>query len=741
MRSFLLTISVLLGLSSCAILRGPPKTRSLKSRIDELPGGLRQHLKGKTELRFNEHLVPYITSDNDEDAAFLLGVVHAHLRGFQLELLRRASQGRLAERLGPPATKLDHALRIFDFGRASNKIETSMPADTRKWMEAFVRGMNARWMREPRPFEFDSLNIPLDPWTLKDLITMSRLLAADVNWLLWIEALSDKNSDSRWKTETAISDEKNSWNTLKKIFLELSKSGSNSWVIAARRTENGAPLIANDPHVGLTFPNLWMLVGLKSPSFQVVGLSFPGIPFVLLGRNRFAAWGGTNMRALSTEFYDVSKLPETAFTSRSEKLVIRAWPDRSLKIRETRFGPVLSDANIFKTKNAISVRWVGHEASDEFTAFYKMNQAHNFEQFHKAFETYGVSAQNFLYADVHGDIAHILAMRKPERNEARPPGPLIPAQSQHLWKALTPSTTLPYRFNPGENFLLSANERPEFAPEDLGILFAPSDRASRIRSLIDNARAPLTLADMKRWQEDVHSVDSLKLARRFERIFSSVARDESSPASREAFAALKEWDGQWRAKSRGALVYAALEALVVENLTKSQLKTENAKALLRSGNVRHILEAALDSDSSLIPESKELRKIWKRALVGDLKKFSGWGDKHEEALSHPFEMLPFVGSKYRFYRGPAAGSFDTLAKRAHSLSEGPSPTSYGATARHVSDLSDPDANEFVLFGGQDGALGSPASMSQLKLWQDGKRIRLPLTPALIEKEFPLKAAL
>jgi penicillin amidase len=382
---------------------------------------------------------------------------------------------------------------------------------------------------------------------------------------------------------------------------------------------------------------------------------------------------------------------------------------------------------------------VGFEASDEFTAFYKMNQARSFEQFHRAFETYGVSAQNFLYADVHGDIAHILAMRKPDRSEVRPPGPLLPAQSQHLWKSFSPSTSLPYRFNPGENFLVSANDRPVFAPDDLGLVFAPPDRASRIRSLIETARTPLKVSDLTSWQEDVFSADSLKLARRFEKIFSAIAPEDSN--SREALAALKSWDGHWRANSRGALVYASLEALLVSKLTESWLQKEREKVLLGSGYVRQILEAVLENDPKALPPEKELRRIWKHALSGDLKKFSTWGDKHEETLAHPFAMLPFVGSRYRFYRGPAAGSFDTLAKRAHSLGEGPTPTSYGATARHVSDLSDPDANEFVLFGGQDGDLGSPASLSQLKLWQEGKRIRLPLTPALVEKEFPLKVAL
>jgi penicillin amidase len=743
MPQLIFSLVAVLGLSACALLRSPPQEIPIKERLAQLPSGLRSQLKSRnSELRFNEHLVPYIVSDNDEDAAFLLGVAQAHLRGFQLEVLRRASQGRLAERVGPFAAKIDHALRIFNFGKASPAIEASLPAETRVWMEAFVRGINARMKAEPRPFEFESLGLEFETWTLRDLITMSRLLAADVNWILWLRALGDKNPDGVWSLETGMAKDGRSWDTLRKLFVDISKSGSNSWALASRLTENGAPLMANDPHVGLLYPNLWLLYGLQSPSFKVVGLTLPGIPFVLLGRNPSGAWGGTNMRAMSTEFYDVSKLAPDAFKTREETIKVRAWPDKTIKIRETRFGPVLSDAALLKSKRAFAVKWLGHEESDEFTAFYLMNRAHNFELFHKAFETYGVSAQNFLWADVNGNIAHVLAMRKPERSGARPDLALLPAEERYLWKSVTRATGLPYRWNPSSNFLASANDRPDFAPEDLGPLFSPPDRSVRIAQLIGARKKALNVADMQAWQEDVYSAKAHAIAKLFVKHFAARALEpKRDPRQKEALDELKAWDGRFAVDSRGALAYAALEAQVVAQLADTQLL--RTPLLKGSSYVREILLPAFEGWSAKKPllSEKDIDAVLSRAVRGDLAKFRVWGDKHEETLAHVFAQLPLVGSKYLFHRSPVAGSLDSLAKRAHNVDEGETPTSYGATARHVSDLSDADANFFVLFGGQDGWLSSPASLSQLPLWKKGGRIRMPLTPALIEKQFPLKAKL
>jgi penicillin G amidase len=691
----------LAAITSCSILKRPPSSVDIATRITELPIDFKNELINQnSEIRFNEHMVPYIISDDDQDAAYLLGIAHAHLRGFQLELLRRASQGRLSESLGPFARDFDHALRIFDFAKASKKIEASMPTKTKVWLESFVRGLNKRSLAKPYPFEFAALGIKPTPWTVQELITMSRLLGADVNWISWIRSLRSSTSDLDWKLESSLNREQSlTWQMLQKLFLEITKSGSNSWVIAPTKTQNKAPLIANDPHVGTIYPNLWLLVGLKSPSFHVVGITLPGIPFVLLGRNPEISWGGTNMRALSTEFYDISSLPDSEISTSNQTIKVRGWFDKKITIRETKFGPVLSDSNLFhgkqKSKKPFSVKWVGHDPSDEFTAFYRMNGAKNFREFRSAFATYGVSAQNFVFADRNGNIGHLLAMKKPKRPNPRPDRVLIPAVEANLWVGYEPSTELPYEFNPKKNFIASANDRPKFAPSDLGRVFSPSDRVDRIATLVNKAQAPLTIKDMNAWQRDVHSPLSLIAAKHFIEVFEPQARSYTEVKAMEA---LKNWNGDYDADSTGALIYTAIEAKYLNHWAAQQVPSSEVKKLIDSSRIREIFVASLQDKGpySKLPDDV-VAKIWSELFKNDLKKFKTWGEKHSENINHPFAALPIFSSRYRVYSAPAPGSFDTLYKRAHAIAEGPTPTRYGATARHISDLSNPDPKLALMF--------------------------------------------
>src|SRR5215470_15481959 len=120
-------------LLSCALLRPLPRPRSLAERLAMLPTkGL--PLRKRVVVRWNEHQVPFIEAENDDDLAVALGLVHAHLRLAQMELLRRISRGRTAELLGAVAIDFDHALRILDLGRAMPAMESALPDDTRAWL-------------------------------------------------------------------------------------------------------------------------------------------------------------------------------------------------------------------------------------------------------------------------------------------------------------------------------------------------------------------------------------------------------------------------------------------------------------------------------------------------------------------------------------------------------------------------------------------------------------------------------
>ena len=165
-------------LGGCALLTPLPEQTTLDDRLAMIPAnGL--PLKGRTVIHWDWHQIPFIQAGHDEVAALALGLVHAHLRLGQMEILRRISQGRLAEMAGPVAVDIDHGLRILDFGRAAAGIEASQPVETRAWLEAYIAGINHYQQHVIElPLELAVLGLEWDPWAVADVLTMGRLAAS-----------------------------------------------------------------------------------------------------------------------------------------------------------------------------------------------------------------------------------------------------------------------------------------------------------------------------------------------------------------------------------------------------------------------------------------------------------------------------------------------------------------------------------------------------------------------------------
>lgn len=233
-----------------ALRLNPPAT-SLHDRLAMLPlDGA--PLRGPVEIRWNEHQVPFICAENDADLATALGVVHAHLRGTQIEAMRRAALGRVSEVVGPIGLDLDRTLLLFDFGRTAEATIAALSPASRLWAESFVRGINHVVAHGPRPPELALLDVPRTAWTLRDLFSLARLCATDVSWIVWSRLL-------RVRKDMAP----DAWAALWPRLLAagtpplpgMARGGSNSAAVAARRSTGGAR-IASDPHLSTGLPNL-----------------------------------------------------------------------------------------------------------------------------------------------------------------------------------------------------------------------------------------------------------------------------------------------------------------------------------------------------------------------------------------------------------------------------------------------------------------------------------------------------
>ncbi|MCY4550749.1 MAG: penicillin acylase family protein, partial [Defluviicoccus sp.] len=252
-------------LAGCALVAPLPEETSIEQRLSVFPtSGL--PLEGRVTVHWDEHQIPFIEAEHDGDAAFALGLVHAHLRLGQMEAYRRVAQGRVAEMVGPFGTDIDHALRILDFGRAAAEIEAGLPPATRAWLERFVAGINHHLETAGElPYEFAALGLEREPWSIRDVLAFGRLAGTDVNWLEWLDLLGLRGRDD-WPALWARLIEAGSSSAtsfgagetaahLRTLLGGLSRSGSNSLAVAPGMSATGAAIMANDPHLGIRLPN------------------------------------------------------------------------------------------------------------------------------------------------------------------------------------------------------------------------------------------------------------------------------------------------------------------------------------------------------------------------------------------------------------------------------------------------------------------------------------------------------
>ncbi len=727
-----------LALAGCGALAPLPEPTTLKDRLAALPTR-DMPLAAPVTIRWDDHQVPWIEAGTDSDLAFALGLVHAHLRLGQMETMRRLAEGRAAEMVGPPGVDIDKGLRIMGFARAARKVEAALPAQTRDYLEHYVAGIN--WYlfhAKTLPQEFAVLGLGREEWTLHDVLAIERLGATDVNWLIWFNLLKLRRSPhwpelwqklvSYGQASIPSMDGKGAQHALETIFKGWGRPGSNSVVVAGGRTGTGAAMIASDPHLGFNLPNVWLIAGMKSPSYNAVGLMFPGLPFVAVGRNPWIAWGGTNMRAAASDLFDVSNLPPSAIASHTETIKVRWWMDSEVTVRETPYGPIVTDAPpLAGVGGPYALRWVGQDASDEITAMLKVNRARDFEAYREAFRTFAVPAQNMMYADAKGHIGEVMAVRLPIRAPGAPPDLVRdPADPAAEWKELDDPTQLPFAYDPPRGWLGSANNKPAETPYPIGYFFSPDDRIERMGMLLGGDKR-IGVADLEALQRDVYMISAVRLRDALLGAMERLRVRGRTPDETGFLTRLRGWDGQYRVDSRGAVAFEMLFHFFRQSFYAGALDPETTRSFVSVADIKKILadEVAAALDAAPRRLAGALTDALGKAAAAAAS-YPTWGDMHRMRLSSLLANIPLVGGRYRFDEFPVGGSTDTLMKTSAGSSAERHYVGYGSQARHVSDLADPDRNWFLVLGGQDGWFNSSTFLDQVPMWREGRYIQVPL---------------
>lgn len=724
-----------------------PDEKKLNDRLAMVPTQAAQVSRDVT-IHWSDRQIPFIEASNDNDLAFGVGVAHGHLRMTQLAVMKRIAYGRLGEIGGPFTKDVDRILRTVNYPKAAKESYAQMSEKGKAWLNGYVAGLNyVQNNTATVPPEYSLMNLKPEPWTTLDILAMGRVGGTDVNWLAWFNVLPNRLKATwkeDWKRITAeyaaggnppITGNEDMDNTIR-LLNNFNKAGSNSIAVAPKHSASGSALMINDPHLGLDLPNLWMIIGLKSPNYHAVGLMAPGLPFLGLGRNKHISWGGTNARMASSDLYDVAGKP---IECKDQEIKNRLWADSTVSICQSQWGPILSDIDKFPAKEGerLALRWQGHEPSQEIEAFLASNRATNVQEFRQAFATYGVSAMNMLVATQTGDIAQVRAVHLPNRKFIVSDDLVLdPDNPEHEWEGYSSSMDLPMMLNPKEGYITSANSRPRDINQFAGVFFTTDHRRDRLAELVEE-HTPLDLAKIRKLQSDVYFASGKTLAGKLVAQLTPVVAKGTNDDITKLMLNLSMWDGKYAANSKGAIAFE----FVLYEIAKALYANKEGKI------PNHVqewswLEKGLLKDLVALPETQRTQLL-REALQAATKAAGNqtWGDVHREEVGHYLAKAPVVGGTFLVGEYPASGSRDTVLKRNHKLTNEKHVSDYGAQSRHISDMSDIDENYFVLFGGQDGWLGSDNFADQIPLWHKMNYIKVPLSMDKVRKQFKHKTVI
>ena len=749
-------------------------------------------LQAEAEVFTDRWGVPHVFAKSARDAYAAQGYLHAAERLWELDFLRRASQGRLAEIVGEPGLPLDRFFRTLGTGRIAKKKAKEYDEESRELSRHYHSGVQAAMKTLPPPVEYQLLGItPEFPddfeQAIIDGISISLMMSFQLsaNWpfeLLRAELAAHLGPERARELapmigvespEVAISDP-----GFPNVAQQLRDAaygaglrrgmGSNNWVVAGSKTTTGKPLLANDPHLLVQMPAIWMEMHLSCPEFDVAGVSLPGLPGIAIGHNRRIAWGFTNTQADVADVY-VERLSADGKTyefkgaqkpvkRRREKIFVRgeAKP-RIHEVRETRHGPLITSMIAGGTSpevvedritETVALRWIQADLPISLRATMGMNRASNWEEFRAAVRLWPIAGQNMVYADVDGNIGYQFTGTVPIRAKGSGVAPVPGWTGEYEWKGTIPFDDLPHSYNPERGYIATANHRMVDVdyPYHLTHDWEMPHRARRIVALL-TAKEKLDHADFKAIHMDTFSGIAAELVPSF--LQAEIAGERET----EAVKHVETWDMHLDKDSIGASIFNAWFSRVAEAMFAERLgpKLWEEYWPRKSWTTNWAYDAVRDIIAS--PQAfwvggdggdnaGERDRLIGRALtaaIADLEARLGpdiadwrWGRLHRVHFRHTIaNAIPALDELLSAGPFEVGGGDDTVNRGVLHPSEG---FADGAIAswRQIIDLSDFDASEGIITTGNSGNPASEHYADQSPMWATGEYHPLPFTRGAVE---------
>ena len=730
--------------------------------------GLSAHVK----VVYDENLIPHIFAENEEDLYRVQGYVTAQHRLWQMDFQTMAAAGRISEVVGPVAIELDRMTRrkglAFSAEQAEKYIQNEHP-DTYRLMSAYADGVNAyigQLSFARIPLEYKILDYKPEPWSVYKsallLKYMADMLVGDrdleftnTRALIGQEWMDKLFPDFPLDNDPVIEKER-IWD-FEPIHVDIPEGlkypeagataemlpnpvdgiGSNNWAVSGKKTKNGSPILANDPHLSLNLPSLWYAMQLTTPNHSAKGATLPGALGVISGFNEDIAWGVTNATRDLRDWYSI-KFKDSR---RTEYYYNNQWIPTTFRIEEirvkgesaffdtvayTHHGPVVFDNSFRSDRQDINyaLKWTAHMESNEQKTFLLLNTAKNHQDYLSALDNYTSPAQNFVFASKTGDIAMKVQGRFPVKWKEQGKYLMDGSDPRFEWGGYVPFAQNPSTLNPERGFVSSANQH-SVDPSYPYYVFDYSFEFFRNRRL--NTRLSemneITVDQMKQLQFDSFHLHAAEVLPTMLGLIDSV--QFSQPNAEKYLNQLRTWNfntfpnqeeptlfqiwwkhlyngiwDKWRNNGTPIVLPNRYEtARLLRNEPLSEFFDNPATPEIENA---HII--ANQSFGKMLDELEE----WKKT-EGDYT----WANFKGTSINH---LVPNFKSfsHYKVYTGGGSGILNATGER------------HGASWRMVVELDEVPQAFGIYPGGQSGNPGSKYYDNFIKRWANGEYLGIDL---------------
>jgi penicillin G amidase len=695
------------------------------------------------------HGIPTIKAQNDRDAAFGLGFVHAQDRLFQMDLMRHYGAGRLAEWFGPGAVESDRSTRTLGLYRAAEAQYALLSPGLRAVFDAYAAGVNAFLASRhgALPPEYALLGVVPEFWKPADSLVWGKIMDLQLAGNYRFELLRARLARRLTPAELAVLYPPYPANApvvlgaLDAILegLPPQEFASNEWVVDGKHSSSGKPLLANDTHLGFSTPGVWYLARVETPGHALAGVTAAGQPMVVLGHNDHIAWGftttGGDVEDVFVEQPDpanpshyLAPQGSVPYVTRQEVIKVRDASPLTITVRTTRHGPVISDGPGASGGEILSLSATWLQGEDRTPqALWDIGHAQNWDQFRDALRNALAPQQNIVYADVEGHIGFIAPAQLPIRSKGDGAMPVPGATGEYDWTGDVPYDALPQSLDPPSGRFIAANNKivPDSYPYLITHDWELPYRAERIGELLD--ATPIQNPDASA----AIQADTVSLAAR--RLLPLMLKAKpTAPVAREAVRRLARWDDDMARERVEPLLFVAwLRAFNRQILADKLGPMFEDFWNLHPDVIENILTAHPEwCDNRETPEvetcEQQLVAALDRAIAGLTRRYGAdmdqwrWGRAHPASFAHPiWSRLPWVAS-WLALAIPDGGSLDTVDTAAMVVRNAAHPFTavHGPTMRMIVDMAAPDAARFMITPGESGNLLSSHYGDLMMPWRD-----------------------